>query len=502
MNLPRSSGILLHPTSLPGPYGIGDLGPEAYKFADFLVDAGQRVWQVLPLGPTGFGDSPYQSFGAFAGNPLLISPERLLDDALVTQGDLAACPDFPADKVDYGPVITWKKVLLAKAYDRFVAGDFGELRRDFERFCHDQAHWLDAFALFMALKDAHDYAPWTQWEPALARYEEEAVAQARRDHSKAFEISRFSQFLFFRQWTALRRYCNDRAIRIVGDIPIYVAHDSVDVWANQEVFQLDEKGDPTVVGGVPPDYFCATGQLWGNPLYRWDYLADTGYAWWIDRVRAVLHMVDIVRIDHFRGFEAYWEVPASHTTAVDGRWVEGPRDGLFDALRGAFGEDLPIIAENLGVITDEVEALRERFGLPGMAVLQFGFGRNAKESSFPPHIFTQNLVAYTGTHDNDTLLGWWKSMRKEKEARAFIRKYLNTTGREFNWVCIRAIMASVADTAVFPLQDVLGLGSEGRMNRPGYGIGNWSWRFEADSLRPEWSERLRDMAETYGRLLD
>jgi 4-alpha-glucanotransferase len=501
MRFPRSSGILLHPTSLPSPYGIGDLGREAIRFVDGLAEAGQSIWQVLPLGPTGYGDSPYQSFSCFAGNPLLISLDELAGQGLIPERSLADTPPFPPDRTDYGAVIPWKRQQLENASARFFADEANPLRQDFESFCHEQAHWLEDYALFGALKDAHGGAVWTEWEEGYARREPTALHRARERYAGAVRTVKFTQFQFYRQWQALRAYANTRGLRLVGDIPIYAAHDSADVWARREVFQLDEQGGPTVVGGVPPDYFSKTGQLWGNPLYRWDYLAEHGYDWWVERVRAALALYDIVRIDHFRGFEAYWEVPAGERTAVNGRWGEGPRDGLFHALRQALGTELPIIAENLGVITDEVEALRERFNLPGMAVLQFGFGHDAASSGFPPHTFTRDLVAYTGTHDNDTTLGWWQHLRREPAVRRYIKSYLNTSGREFNWVAIRALMASVANTVVFPLQDVLGLGGEGRMNRPGTAQGNWQWRFREGQFTEDEGARLRELTEMYGRLM-
>lgn len=499
MRLPRASGILLHPTSFPGPYGIGDLGSEAYRFVDFLHEAAQRVWQVLPLGPTGYGDSPYQSFGTFAGNPLLISLDKLVEEGLLRPKDLEDRPAFPKGRVDYGAVIPWKRRVLRRAYDTFCRHGSAHERAQFDLFCQAQADWLDDYALFMAIKEARRYVVWTSWPKGLALREPTALEKAQADLRSRMGAVKFGQYLFFKQWEALSRYVHGRGIRIVGDIPIYAAHDSADVWAHREVFQLDALGRPTVVGGVPPDYFSETGQLWGNPLFRWDYLAKTDYLWWVARVRAALRLFDVVRIDHFRGFEAYWEVPAGEPTAVNGRWVPGPGDKLFLALRKALGDPLPIIAENLGLITPPVEALREAFGLPGMAVFQFGYGPSAKTSSFPLHAFDRNLVAYTGTHDNDTLVGWWESIRSDRALRRYLLKYFHTTGREFHWVCIRALMASVADTVIFPLQDVQGLGSEARMNRPGHAAGNWVWRYDARSLTSALAARLADLAETYGR---
>jgi len=488
MNFPRSSGILLHPTCLPGPYGIGELGPQARKFADFLFAAGQTIWQVLPLGPTGYGDSPYQCFSAFAGNPLLLSLDVLADRGYVDRKELENRPVFPADHVDFNRVIEWKLPLLGKAYEGFAGS--GADRQAYDSFCRLEAWWLDDFALFMALKDAHDLTMWTKWPSELRSREPAALKAAIRDLHPEIERHKFIQFEFARQWAELRGYCSDRRIRIMGDVPIYVALDSSDVWAHPELFELMPNGSPRVIAGVPPDYFSATGQLWGNPIYAWEQHAMEGYAWWIARLRRALRMLDLVRLDHFRGFEAYWEVPGSDTTAVNGRWVKGPGASLFEALEAALGQ-LPIVAENLGVITPEVEALRNRFRFPGMAILQFAFGNDPQAPEFVPHNYLPHLVAYTGTHDNDTVVGWWNSSGKTDSTRSeqdvrremeFAREYLNTDGSQINWVMIRTLLASVADTVLFPLQDVLGFGSEGRMNLPGTSSGNWRWRFREENL--------------------
>jgi len=472
----RTSGILLHPTSLPSPQGIGDLGPSAYRFVDWLHAAGQRLWQVLPLGPTGYGESPYQLFSAFAGNPLLIHVED------------PHPPEFPARQVDFERVIPYKMALLRHAFERFTESE------EFCTFAAENAAWLDPYAEFMALKDAHGGIAWTEWTPrAVAAHGQVA-------------FHKFLQFEFFRQWNALRRYCAERGIRMMGDLPIYVAHDSADVWAHRDLFQLDSAGRPLMVAGVPPDYFSATGQLWGNPVYRWDRLAATGYQWWIDRMRAALGMFDLIRMDHFRGFEAYWEVPASDSTAINGRWVKGPGAELFRVLESALGK-LPLVAENLGVITAEVESIREEFGFPGMAILQFAFGKDPQAPSFQPHNYPRNLVAYTGTHDNDTVIGWWNSKggdstRTEDDIRAEkdrARAYLNTGGAEINWSLIRSLMSSVADTVIFPVQDVLGLGSEARMNTPSVPSGNWRWRFDESALTPALAARLHEITTLYGR---
>jgi 4-alpha-glucanotransferase len=487
----RSSGILLHPTSLPSRFGVGDLGPEAYKFVDFLVEAGQSLWQVLPLGPTGYGDSPYASYSAFAGNTLLISPERLVEDGLLDRADLEETPVGP---VDYGYAHEYKTKLLAQAYERFGNSDPAE----FEAFKRRQSLWLGDYALFRALKDEHGGAAWTEWN---------AIEGARERLKSQIEAHEFYQFLFFRQWNALRRYCHDRGIKIIGDFPIYVAHDSADVWINPEQFKLDADGKPLVVAGVPPDYFSSTGQFWGNPLYNWKRMEEDGFRWWIERVRAIFAMVDIARVDHFRGFAACWEIPGGDKTAERGEWVKTPGRELFNNIRKALGE-LPIIAEDLGVITDDVVALRDELGFPGMRVLQFGFGGDPKTSVDLPHNYVRNVVAYTGTHDNDTAAGWFDSVAGEgsmrtaaeiDQQRQFCLHYLNASGEEIHWDFIRAIWASVADRAIAPLQDVLGLGNAARMNLPNSTDGNWSWRYEPGALTRPAAQRLRELTRVYGR---
>lgn len=506
MNFPRSSGILLHPTSLPGPYGIGELGVEAHAFADFLHESGQPIWQVLPLGPTGYGDSPYQCFSAFAGNPLLISMDRLVERGYLAALDLADAPRSSADSVDYGAVIAWKIPLLCRAFESFRHAGASE-QEEFQNFCGRHASWLDDFVLFMALKQEHDLVIWSEWPRELALREPAALEQARERLSDEIECQKFIQFEFERQWCDVKAHCTRNDIRILGDMPIYVALDSADVWVHRELFELREDGWPRVVAGVPPDYFSATGQLWGNPIYNWDANARSGYIWWTERFRRALEMLDMIRLDHFRGFEAYYEIPAGDVTAVNGSWVKGPGAAFFEAVKAALG-DLPIIAENLGVITPEVEALRKQFDFPGMAILQFAFGNDPQAPDFKPHNYVHHRVAYTGTHDNDTVVGWWNSkagagsIRSEADVEketAYARRYLNTDGSEINWVMIRTLMASVANTVLFPLQDVLGVGSEGRMNLPGSSSGNWRWRFRRESLTPAISARLKEWAETYER---
>ena len=538
MRFQRSSGVLLHPTSLPGPYGAGDLGPEAFGFIEFLAAAGQKIWQVLPLNPTGYADSPYQCFSAFAGNPLLISLERLAEQGWLSEDDLADVPELPTTSIDYGAVIAFRFAKLRKAAARFFAAvecspeltvhtfaNGGRMRAtnplkpeeglsglvargkaEYEKFCAEQAGWLGDYALFMAAKDAHGGVAWTGWEPALAAREPAALVRWSERLAGEIAAYKFWQFEFFEQWGALREACKLRGIRIMGDVPIYVAHDSADVWTAPELFWLDERGNPLKVSGVPPDYFSATGQLWGNPTYRWDRIQADGFRWWIARLRGVMRLFDMVRIDHFRGFEAYFEIPAGEPTAVNGTWIKGPGMELFEALEREFGA-LPIVAENLGRITPEVEAIRKHFDFPGMAILQFAFGNDPQGPSFRPHNYERNLVAYTGGHDNDTTVGWWTSgiadsTRSEEEMRgerAFAGKYLNLRGEEIQWAMIRALMASVADTVLIPMQDVLGLGSRARMNRPGRMEGNWRWRYERGELRPELALRLRALTELYER---
>jgi 4-alpha-glucanotransferase len=503
----RTSGILLHPTSLPGPYGIGELGREAVAFLDFLGETGQGLWQVLPLGPTGYGDSPYQCFSAFAGNPLLVCLELLRAEGLVTADDLKSRPAFPEREVDFGAVIDFKRPLLAKAFAVFEKTAGPERREAFEAFCHTHAGWLPDFALFMALKHANGGSSWHRWERALVNRQPEALEKARRELAREVREACFEQWLFSEQWAEIRRAAYARGVRIMGDIPIFVAHDSADVWAHPELFHLAADGRPSLQAGVPPDYFSATGQLWGNPLYRWEALARTGYAWWIERFRAVLDLVDLVRLDHFRGFEAYWEVPGDETTAVNGRWVKGPGAAFFESLQAAFGE-LPIVAEDLGVITPEVEALRERFGFPGMAILQFAFGTDAHANDFLPHNFPRRKVAYSGTHDNDTVVGWWtggvgnstRTAREVEREHERALAYVGGDGSEIYWDFIRTLLVSVADTAIVPLQDVLGLGSEARMNLPGRPGGNWRWRCVGGDLTPKVRRRLRAITEASGRM--
>jgi 4-alpha-glucanotransferase len=493
MQLKRKSGILLHPTSLPGAGGIGSFGVEARRFVDFLATAGQSLWQVLPLGPTAFGNSPYSSYSAFAGNPLLLDLETIADEGDITRADLNA--ELPAGKVDFPKVERFKKEALRKgAANFFAAGDL-ERREEFRSFC-DATSWLHDFALFMAAKDAYGGKSWLHWPRQIACREPAELAKLGESLADAINGQKYVQWQFSRQWQALKRHANAKGIEIIGDIPIFVAFDSADVWANPHLFHLDERGRPTVMAGVPPDYFSETGQLWGNPLYNWEAVAFHGYGWWIERMKSALALCDIVRIDHFRGFEAYWEVPATEKTAVNGRWVKGPGEALFSALIDSLGP-LPVIAEDLGLITPDVEALRDRFGFPGMKILQFAFG-SGPENPYLPHNHVRDAVVYTGTHDNDTTAGWYAGISAKEKKQ--IRDYLGSDGTDMVGDLIRAALASVASMAVIPLQDILKLGSTARMNVPGTPNYNWSWRFLEDAIREEHCTWLHDMNEIYGRL--
>ena len=493
MKFERASGGLLHPTSLPGPYGIGDLGPSAFQFIDWLADSGCKLWQILPLGPTGYGDSPYQCFSAFAGNPYLINPDFLLRDDLLHPHDLVEIPDFPDDKVDFGHIIPWKLNLLERAFIRFKSAP-RPVRQEYERFCAENVSWLPDYSLFMALKEANGGGAWGGWPELIRKRDTDSLAEASKRYADAVERFTFYQFIFYRQWAAVREHAHQRGIQIIGDIPIFVAYDSADVWANPGLFYLDDTGQPTVVAGVPPDYFSRTGQLWGNPLYRWDVLKAREYDWWIARFRAALKQVDIVRLDHFRGFAGYWEIPAGSTTAETGRWVSGPGEDFLSAIKSALGE-LPIIAEDLGEITPDVITLRDRFELPGMKILQFAF--SGPDNAFLPHNYPANCVAYTGTHDNDTAQGWYESAPEPE--RDFARRYLDTDGNNFAWEMTRAVWASVAVYAIAPLQDLLNLGTEARMNFPSTLGGNWSWRLRASELTDELRGKLGELNYLYRR---
>jgi len=508
MSFPRASGVLLHPTSLPGRHGIGDLGPPAFDFVDRLAAAGQRIWQVLPLGPTGYGDSPYQSFSVFAGNPLLVSLEVLVEEGFLTDAEAGDGRQFAAGSVDYPRVIEHRRQVWPRLVQRFDQA--GPVLRDrFDRFCGQHAQWLDDYALFMAVKDAHDQVAWTEWEPDIAGRDPAAVARWTKRAAREIRQHKLTQFVFFDQWARLRAHCRARSIDLLGDLPIFAAHDSADVWARRELFRLDADGQPTVVAGVPPDYFSATGQLWGNPHYDWSLLQQNGYAWWIDRIRTLLLLVDRLRLDHFRGFVAAWEVERGATTAVHGQWRQGPGASLFESVQRALGAaSLPFVAENLGVITPPVEALRAQFGFPGMAILQFAFGTDPQAPDFRPHNYAHNLAVYTGTHDNDTTVGWWtgaaghstRSAEDIERERDYAQRYLCLNRSDVHWEFIRAALASVADTAIVPVQDLLGLGSEARMNQPGLPAGNWRWQLRPGQLTAEVTQRLAGLTETYERI--
>ena len=507
MRFSRASGILLHPTSLPGEFGIGDLGRPAFDFVDFLVRCGQTYWQILPLGPTGYGDSPYQCFSAFAGNPLMISPEKLIEDGLITVTALAERLDFVSHKVDFGGVYNWKNSLLPKAYEGFHHITSVGLRGKFETFCRENAFWLDDYALYRGIKANQGKKAWYAWPDELKLRDKIALRTASEQLREEIQAEKFYQFLFFRQWSAVKQYANGHGIKIIGDIPIFVALDSADVWCNQDKFKLNADGTAKVVAGVPPDYFSKTGQLWGNPIYDWDSMRRDGFRWWVSRVCSTLQMVDIVRIDHFRGFAASWEIPGKDKTAENGRWVDVPGKELFAALHLGLSE-LPFIAEDLGVITPDVEELRDVFGFPGMRILQFAFGGDAKNHDLP-HNYENNCVAYTGTHDNDTTVGWFLSQAGAGSTRdeaaisresAFCLKYLASDGSEIHWDFIRAVWASVADTAIAPMQDLIGLGTTGRMNLPASESGNWYWRLTEDAITEKIALRLKELTNIYGRL--
>ncbi|MDQ6800880.1 MAG: 4-alpha-glucanotransferase [Acidobacteriota bacterium] len=491
----RSAGVLLHPTSLPGRYGIGDFGDELIAFLDWARSAGMKIWQLLPLNPPGYGNSPYGCHSSYAGNPLVISPDRLMRDGLLPANALDSVPEFPDEHVEFDRVAKFKNDLLRESWEHFNKHARDDHHYAQKRFQEDNK-WLADWAMYAALKKRHNDARWTEWPHAIAVRDPAAMSLAKKELVTEIDYQKYIQFLFFRQWAVIREAADARGIDILGDVPIYVAGDSADVWANRELFQLDEKGEATVVAGVPPDYFSETGQRWGNPLYRWDVLRERKYRWWVSRFRAALRFADIVRIDHFRGFAAYWEIPASEPTAIHGRWMPGPGRSLFDAVRAALG-DLPLIAEDLGFITPEVHELREAIGVPGMKILQFAFSK--LNSPHLPHCFDPMTVVYTGTHDNDTARGWYASATPEE--RQLVEVYLGLNGEgPIEWALTRAAFTSVAQTAIVPAQDILGLGSEARMNRPGDGDENWSWRCLPGALTAAHAERLRKLAEITGRV--
>ena len=502
---PRYAGVLLHPSSLPSKYGIGDFGRGAYDFVDFLEKAGQSIWQVLPFGPTGYGDSPYQCFSAFAGQPLFISLKDLVVDGLLTNEDLAYTPAFSDDKVDYGYVQYFKNPLFKRAYDNFLRDQKrkkpvldASITKSFEKFSKENADWLSDYSLFMSIKASQGGISFLDWDDELKKPTPKMKAALKEKFARDMGYHEFIQFLFFRQWAALKTYANIRGIKIVGDIPIFVSMDSADVWAHPELFLLDNEGYPTVVAGVPPDYFSATGQLWGNPLYDWSYHKKTGYSWWISRIKKQLSVFDYIRIDHFRGFESYWAVPYGDEDATGGKWCPGPGADFFNALQKSLGKDLPIWAEDLGIITPEVEALRDRFNLPGMKVLQFAFGNPEDNDIYPYRFTTKNCICYTGTHDNDTSQGWYKSL--EPDVQDKIRIYMNTSGNTIHWDMIRTAMSTTARYAIYPMQDLLGYDSSQRMNTPSVASGNWQFRVRPENFNDGLAAYLKKLTGIYARL--
>jgi len=491
----RQSGVICHPTSFPGPHGIGDFGEAAFRYVDWLARGRQTLWQVLPLGPTGLGNSPYASPSAFAGNELLISLPWLAGDGLLDPTSLDDAPPFSTSHVEYDEVRAFKRPLLRKAFDRFRRGAATEYRPALDTFRDEQAGWLDDYATFMALKSAHPEGAWSDWPTDVALREPAALAAAKERFRDEIRFHEFTQFLFHRQWNEVRRYANQRGIAMLGDLPIFVAYDSADVWAHQDLFRLDRHGRPTVVAGVPPDAFTAEGQFWGNPIYDWKRSAETGYAWWIDRVRSSLRQVDVLRIDHFRAFAASWVVPADAQTAAAGRWEQGPRRAIFGAMQHALG-DLPFVVEDLGLITPDVVALREELGFPGMRVLQFAFD-SGPANAYLPHNYVPDSVVYTGTHDNQTTIGWFRTL--PDAVRANVQRYLGRDGSDIAWEMIRTALASIADRAIAPLQDVMRLDDDARMNTPGSPSGNWAWRYAPHQLHEGLADGLRELTDTYGR---
>ncbi len=498
MPFPRASGLLLHPTSLPGPMGIGDLGQAAYDFVDFMHQSGQRLWQVLPLGPTAFGHSPYMSYSAMAGNALLISLDRLQEQGLLQLSDLEVGMGFRPGTVSYELVDTIKLPLLVKAFQNFRRLASPKIQQEFLDFCQTRTHWLDDYALFMALKTAHRGTAWNTWEPGLMRRQPEALQQWKGKLAKEIELHKFLQFEFFQQWSSLRQYANERSIQIIGDIPIYVAHNSADVWSNPEQFHLDpQTGEPALMAGVPPDYFSETGQLWGNPIYRWDRMQADGFQWWLQRFRTMLDYVDLIRVDHFRGFESYWQVKQGEMTAINGEWIPAPGVQLFEALNNELGR-LPILAEDLGIITPEVEALRDKFGFPGMKILHFAFGSGAG-NPYLPHSCPQNCLMYTGTHDNNTTAGWFSAISSEEQQ--IVSDYIGGLSEDgIHWDLIRLALRSVVNQVIIPVQDLLGLGSDARMNLPSTAGGNWVWRYDTHDLTDEIRDRLLHLTQIYNRV--
>ena len=495
MNIERSAGILLHPTSLPGKFGIGDLGPSAYNFVDFLKSAGQTLWQTLPLGPTGYGDSPYQCFSAFAGNPLLISFELLQKEDLLSNEEISILPNYDPHKIDFGSVIEFKYKMLRTAFQNFKTKQ-KSFEDDCGSFCEDNNYWLDDYSLFMAVKQFHNGVLWTEWDKSIAFRKN--ISEWKNKLKDEIEFQKFLQFTFNKQWTGIREYANKNGIKIIGDLPIFIAYDSADLWANKEFFTVREDGSLEFCAGVPPDYFSATGQLWGNPLYKWKEMEKDNFAWWRKRISKLLEMVDIIRIDHFRGFDAYWEIPGNAKTAIKGRWVKAPGEKLFNSIKKELG-DLPIIAEDLGVITDSVEALRDQFNFPGIKILQFGLGEHG-DKKFLPHNYIKNCVVHTGSHDNETTRGFLESERKKNSGiYEWTQKYFNYYGDNLTYELIRAAYSSVANICVIPMQDILNLNNEARMNLPSTVGMNWTWRFTWDQVHESLANNYKEMTIMYQR---
>jgi len=496
MRFPRSSGTLVHPTSFPSSYGVGDLGSGARKFIDFLTETDQTIWQVLPLGPTGYGSSPYASYSAFAGNQYLISPDILADKGLISKKDADKCRMPESLKVNYDEAYRKKSIILKKSSENFYSSLTGEQEKKLDKFKSENSYWLDDYCLFIACSKDHDRIPWNQWDPGIAQRRNGALKKVREKFSDEIRHQVWMQFEFFNQWEELKGYANQRKIRVVGDIPIFVDHNSSDVWSNPKYFAVDNQGNRQLVAGVPPDYFSETGQLWGNPLYKWDELEKDGFAWWIERFDQMFNLYDAIRVDHFRGFDAYWQVPAEEKTAINGEWVNGPGARLFETIRKKLGE-LPIIAEDLGFVTPGVIELRDRFNFPGMKILQFAFDSDPG-NDFLPHNYCRNSVVYTGTHDNDTTIGWYESAPEPERHR--LREYTRSDASEVNWELIRLAMLSVADQAVIPLQDFMNLGTEHRMNVPGTVGDNWEWRFTEAMLDRVDRNRISELIRMGNRM--
>ncbi len=497
MKFERAAGILLHPTSFPGKFGIGDLGYEAYNFINFLEAAGQKLWQIFPLGPTGYGDSPYQCFSAFAGNPILVSPEKLRDDGFLKDSDLENIPDHNPSHIDYGNVINYKKSLLRTAYSSFKENHNG-FKEKFDQFCETEKDWLEDFTLFMAAKDFHGGEVWSKWDKDLVIRKPEAIKKWKEKLSDDIIYHKFVQYQFYKQWSEIKNYANGKGIKIIGDMPIFIAYDSADLWAHKDIFSVDKEGNLETVAGVPPDYFSATGQLWGNPLYRWKKMEEDDFLWWRKRLSAILNFVDIIRIDHFRGFDAYWEIPGGAPTAENGKWIKAPGEKFFNTVKKYLG-DIPILAEDLGVITKSVENLRDTFDFPGMKILQFAFGTDM-ERKFLPHNYVKNCVVYTGSHDNDTTRAYFeKEKNNNNDIYEHAQKYMNYYGDDMCTQLIRTAYASAANIVIIPMQDLLNLGSDARMNFPGKLGGNWTWRFKWDQVPDYLARQYKELAELFER---